>query len=89
MESDKLWAWFGLSYASFLVLPRVLMHQMPIDWQDKMADLLDQYDNSFPNKPDIGTRVQCTVDGKLSKFPSWVLDYRHPKAEEIEKLRHL
>lgn len=36
---DALWGWFGLSRASFLVLPRVLMHEMPDDWQLRMAAL--------------------------------------------------
>src|SRR5690606_33683217 len=28
---ERLWTWFSLSYASFLVLPRAGMHQMPDD----------------------------------------------------------
>lgn len=84
---QKLWEWFSLSYASFLVMPRVLMHAMPDEWQDKMTVLLDEYDNTFPNMPDIGTRVQATKRGKLIKWPSWVLNYRHPEYEEIQALR--
>lgn len=84
-----LWGWFGLSRASFLTLPRVLMHEMPDEWQGKMAALLREYDEAFPHQPDIGTRVQCTTpDGKLAKFPSWMLNYRRPDYAEIEKLRH-
>jgi hypothetical protein len=86
---QKLHGWFGLSYASFLVLPRVLMQQMPDEWQGRMADLLSQYDEAFPNQPDFGTRVQCERAGKLTKWPSWILDYRHPDAAEIGKLRTL
>lgn len=84
---DRLWGWFSLSYASFLTLPRVLMHEMPDDWQGKMVDLLREYDEAFPNQPDIGTRVQATRDGKLVKFPEWILNYRHPRYAEIEKLK--
>jgi len=43
---DKLWSWFGLSYASFLTLPRVMMHEMPDEWQGKMADLLEEWDST-------------------------------------------
>lgn len=86
-HSEKLWAWFELSYVSFLTLPRVLMHEMPKEWQDKMADLLDEYDETFPNQPDIGTRVQCTKDGKLVKWPPWLLNYRYPDREVIARLR--
>ena len=88
-ESDKLQLWFNLSYASFLTVPRVLMEAMPIEWQDKMADLLYEYQDAFPNQPDISSRVQITtVSGKLIKTPDWMLNYRHPNKEEINKLRY-
>jgi len=82
-----LWGWFGLSYASFLVLPRVLMHEMSDEWQGKMTELLKEYDDAFPNMPDIGTRVQATRNGKMVKWPEWVLRYRHPDKGEISRLR--
>ena len=85
---DKLWDWFGLSYASFITLPRVLAHAMPDEWQDKMADLLIEYEETFPNQPELGTRVQATtLTGKLTKFPRWILNYRYPDVKEIEKLK--
>lgn len=86
---EKLWEWFELSYASFLIMPRVLMHSMPDEWQGKMADLLDEYDNTFPNQPNIGTTVRATKDGKLAKMPEWLIDYRHPDYDEINKLREV
>ena len=87
IKTESLWNWFGLSYASFLVLPRVLMHEMSNEWQDKMTELLEEYGKTFPNQPDLGTRVQATKDGKLTKWPSWVLNYRRPEYSEIEKMR--
>lgn len=84
---DRLWGWFSLSYASFLTLPRVLMHEMPDEWQGKMADLLDEYDATFPNTPDIGTRVQITVNGKLARTPAWLINYRHPDRSTIDACR--
>ena len=61
--------WFGLSYASFCTIPRVLMEAMPDEWQEKMAILLHEYEEEFPNQPDLGTRVQITKGGKLVKTP--------------------
>ena len=85
---DALWLWFGLSYASFIVVPRVLAHEMPDDWQAKMAELLNEYDEAFPNFP-VGwsTRVQFTIDGKLAKWPGWALNYRHPDLMAISAFR--
>lgn len=93
MEGDgreKLWGWFGLSYAAFLTLPRVLMHEMPDEWQRKMADLLREYDETFPNWPDgQGSRVQLTINGKMVKMPEWLKDYRHPDSAEIALIKSL
>lgn len=87
MWSEKLSSWFGLSYASWLTLPRVLMHEMPEEWQDRMADLLDEYHEEFPNQPDLGTRVQVTTHGRLVKTPDWLVNYRHPDHAALAELR--
>ena len=83
----RLWCWFSLSYASFLTIPRVLMHSMPDDWQNRMAALLEEYENFFPNQPDIGTQVQAIKDGKLTKMPEFLKNYRHPDYVAIEKMK--
>jgi hypothetical protein len=85
---DALWLWFGLSRASWLTVPRVLMHAMPDDWQARMAELLAEYCEAFPNQPDLGTRVQVTaLSGKLASTPAWLINYRYPDTETIEQLR--
>lgn len=92
-KSEKLWGWFGLSYASWLTLPRVLMHAMPKEWQDKMADLLYEIEEVFPNLPesertDSGTRVLCIdKNGRYEKTPDWIKNYRHPDYEKINSFR--
>lgn len=84
---EALWAWFSLSYASWLTLPRVLMHEMPDEWQARMAGLLKEYDKAWNNLPALGTRVQVTKGSKLVPTPEWVKNYRHPIRSEIERLR--
>jgi len=88
--SDRLSCYFGLSYASFLTLPRVLMGAMSDEWQNKMADLLEQYDESWDwsQAEDIRARVQATDGGgRLKKMPTWLCNYRRPDFEAIEQLR--
>ena len=34
MRSERLSRWFGLSYASWLTMPRVMMEAMPEEWQE-------------------------------------------------------
>ena len=79
--------WFGLSYASWLTLPRVLMMDMPKEWQDKMATLLTEYEDTFTNQPDMGTRVQAIKNGRLIAMPEWLLNYRRPDKEMINKTK--
>lgn len=86
-RQSNLHYWFGSSYASFLVLPRVMMQEMSLEWQNKMTELLDEYDDMFPNQPDIGTRVQATKDGKLTKWPKYFLNYRRPDYKALEKMK--
>lgn len=83
---SRLWSWFGIGRPSFCVMPRVMMHAMPDDWQSKMADLLEQFDEAFPGA-DIHTRVLRTESGKLVPWPAWLLNYRYPDKQEIEKAR--
>lgn len=84
---DRLHTWWGLSYASWLALPRVLLQEMPDDWQRRLVDLLEEFDAAFPNLPVIETRVQTVTDGKLSKTPDWLIRYRHPDADLIESFK--
>jgi hypothetical protein len=89
MDNVKLQEWFELSYASFLVLPRVLMQEMPDEWQEKMADLLNEYEDTFDTS-DIGidgTRVQAIKNNKLIKMPIELLNYRHPDRDFINSIR--
>ena len=87
---DRLWLWFGLSRASWLTVPRVLLHEMPDEWQDKMAALLEEYEETFTNWPEgIGSRVQIPDCGKLTSRHNWILDYRHPAQGNINTLRNI
>ena len=78
---QALWGWFELSYAAFAVMPRVLMHAMPDEWQGKMAALLQEWDEAwnFEGSGIEGTRVLVLgKNGKAIKTPPWLLQYRHP-----------
>lgn len=87
---EALWLWFGLSRASWLTLPRVLMHAMPDEWQGAMARLLNEYYEMFPNMPDQGSRVQVTdLAGKLIRTPSWLINYRYPDFAMIKQLKEV
>jgi hypothetical protein len=84
---NRLWGWFGLSRDSFLVLPRVLMHDMPDDWQARLAVLLDEWDAAHPHKAGFEFKVMAMREGRLVPMPGWLLRYRQPDRAEIDKLK--
>lgn len=86
-HEDPVHGWFGLSYAAWLTLPRVLMEDMPLEWQTKMVALLEEIDETFPNAEIGVTRVHATEHGKLVKMPEWLKNYRHPDREAIQRCR--
>lgn len=86
---SKLWGWFGLSYASWITIPRVLAHAMPDKWQEKMAKLLNEYDEYWDfSKIDLSVHVSTKRNGKFINICSELGDYRHPDNEYIESLKN-
>lgn len=41
----------GLTYAQFLVFPRVMLQAMPREWQEKFVALLEELDETFDYMP--------------------------------------
>ncbi|KAF0136966.1 MAG: hypothetical protein FD152_772 [Xanthobacteraceae bacterium] len=84
---QRLWRWFGLSRASWLTLPRVLMHDMPPEWQDKMARLLEEFDDTFDWIDDFQCWVQAKRGNRFIPLPESLCNYRHPR--DIEQYRRV
>ena len=84
---NKLWLWFGGSRCSWLTMPRVLMHEMPDEWQSKMADLLQEWDESWDSSEMPEPIVSARQGGKFTKWPRWLLNYRRPDKDEVNNLR--
>lgn len=84
---DELWLWFGLSRASWLTLPRAMMHEMPDDWQAKMAQLLKQWDETWDTDDfPIPTVTGRDDNGKFKKYDRRLTYYRHPDRNYIHSL---
>lgn len=84
---EELWNWFSLSYASWLTLPRVLMHEMPDEWQGKMAELLNEFSETWDGSEMPVPHVSARHYNRFTKWPEWLLQYRHPNKDEINKIR--
>ncbi len=84
---EKLWAWFGGSRASWLTMPRVMMHEMPDEWQHKMADLCEEWDKHWDSSEMPVPFVQARQSNKFTNWPKWLLNYRHPDKAAIQALK--
>ncbi len=75
--SGPMWNWFGLTYSSYLVLPRTLLCGMPTDWQARMVALLEEMRATY-NSAEIRDDYCVTLRqrGKFVQDP--LANYRHP-----------
>ena len=75
--------WFELSYAQFLTVPRLVMESMPLEWQEKMAELLREMDETFDWRPPSG-RYWVRLRDDSGRFSHASLnDYRHGSCEHL------
>ena len=79
---------FGLTYAKWMVVPRVILEHMPKEWQREFVRLMNQLNNTFDWQPDeMEFYVQARVNGKYGKLPDHLCEYRHPDHQSIESLK--
>jgi len=79
--------WFGLSYAHFLTIPRLILESMPPEWQKKMVTLLNELDETFDWLPEKGKYwVQLRDDkGRFVRLDDDMCDYRHGNIEHLRR----
>ena len=82
---QALQTYFGLSRASWSVLPRVTLQAMPGLWQYRFAALMSELDKEFPNFPDLNWQVRAKgAGGKFVPIPDAMTNYRHPDREALK-----
>lgn len=86
MEEMDVHLWFGLSYASWLTIPRIVMESMPLRWQYAMVALLNEMDETFDWMPDdLRLYVTARKGSKFVALPSELCDYRHGSVEHLRR----
>lgn len=77
--NGSMWRWFGLSYSSYLVIPRTLLCGLPEELQDEFVALLEKVSDVY-DYSEIRDNYTVRVRGINGKFQSDPLgDYRHPR----------
>jgi hypothetical protein len=74
--------YFGLTYASYKVLPRTLMQSMPIEWQERFVALMLELEEAYAHVSGefpSDYLVTPKKDGKFVKETN--PHYRHGRVE--------
>jgi hypothetical protein len=66
-EEDHVHLWFGLTYASYLTLPRSVLQSMPDEWQERFVAMLRELDEAYGHLDWPAYRVSA-VDRSTGKF---------------------
>lgn len=78
--AESIHHWFGLTYASYLVLPRVSLQTMPAEWQEKFVTLLQEMSDTVETEPEGGNYFVYVRNGKGQFISDPFSQYRHKKA---------
>ena len=82
IEEEPVHNWFGLTYSSYLVLPRTLLQSAPVEWQRDFIRLLHHLERIFPDHHGmeywVRRRARCQ-DGRLRFVEDPLRDYRHQR----------
>jgi hypothetical protein len=86
---ETLRTWLDLECDAWLVLPRVMMQNMPYRWQADMARLLEQFDQEFPGSPmsKLDFHVTAKHKGKFTSLPEALTNYKQPKTHVLQTWR--
>ena len=47
IDDDAVHGWFGLTYASYLVMPRSVLQSMPQEWQQRFVQCLREIEETI------------------------------------------
>ena len=78
---------FGLTYASWFVVPRVILQEMPVEWQKRFLELMDEMNQEFDWEPDCTMEIVFRKRGKYIKVPKYYRNYRRPDFGWLELIK--
>jgi hypothetical protein len=88
---EDVHGWFGLTYASYLTLPRSILQAMPAAWQHEFVRLLDQLSAEYTAPIDTHTRYAVLLRDGRGRFRGHdpLRHYRYPDRGAIERSHSL
>ena len=78
-SDGPVWNAFGLTYAAYAVFRRRALQSMPVEWQQKLVDLINEMHEALPPEAVEGDFVvQIRKGNRFAKDE--LSDYRHTGA---------
>ncbi len=70
--------WFELSYAQYLTIPRSVLQAMPMKWQKRFVECLEELDETIDWRPETGRYWVKLKDGNGRYVSDKFMNYRYP-----------
>ena len=70
MSDEPIHHWFGLTYATYLVIPRSVLQSAPVEWQRKLVAVLEEADEFIKIKIPLDGEYNVLVRDSKGKFKS-------------------
>lgn len=83
--TEPVSAWFELSYAQFLTVPRIFMERMPAAWQRRIVACLRELDAAFDWRPKAGNFwvTLRSDEGRFVPLDPNICNYRRGDVEHL------
>jgi hypothetical protein len=88
-KHEAVHAWFELTYAQYLTIPRSILEAMPDEWQARFVQCLNELDATFDWRPKEGRYWVTLKDGKGRIATDRFREYRRPDHDAIEAARKI
>ncbi len=75
---------FGLTYAAYAVFPRVLLCEMPEDWQRRFLALMGEFEKEFPGYDNVTYNLKRVLDEYAHYSPCALDDERERRGIDEE-----
>jgi hypothetical protein len=75
IEQDHIHAWFELTYAQYLTIPRSVLQSMPAEWQERFVRCLEELDEAIDWRPEEGRYWVRLKDARGRFVEDPLMDY--------------
>jgi hypothetical protein len=84
IQKEYIHEWFGLSYASYLTVPRSILQSMPVKWQNRFVKCLNELDEAVGGLPERPEQYWVKLRDSKGRFvKDSLMDYERGRRRVI------